>query len=78
MCDSFDKAVLSDKGPLALQCSAASNFSELTKNILTSRYIPLTYSLQITLGTPMFPALGLLQELMSSKNEFHIHFSTPH
>lgn len=70
LCDDFDKVVLSNQGPLALQCSATSNLFVLTKNILLSRYILLIYFLKITLGTSVFAALGLFQSLMSSQTNF--------
>lgn len=75
LCDGFDKAVLSDQGPLPLQCSATSNLSVLTKNVLPSRYIPLIYFLNITLATSVFARFIPTSNVIT--NKFHIHFSTP-
>lgn len=72
----FKKAVLSDWGPMALQCSATSNFSVLSKNILLSRSSPLIYFLKITLETSVFAALDIFPAINVITNRFQVHFST--
>lgn len=72
----FKKAVLSDWGPMALQCSPTSNFSVLSKNILLSRSSPLIYFLKITLETSVFAALDIFPATNVITNKFQVHFST--